>query len=35
MKTTPPPLLLNTFRVAAGLKLVGVLTAILTGYLLV
>jgi signal transduction histidine kinase len=30
-----PPILLNTFRVAAGLKLVGVFTALITGYLLV
>lgn len=30
----PPKILLNTFRVAAALKLVGVLTALITGYLL-
>ena len=35
MKHSPPPLLLNTFRVAAGLKLVGVMVALVTGYLLV
>lgn len=35
MHHSPPPLLLNTFRVAAGLKLVGVFVALLTGYLLV
>ncbi len=31
----PPPLLLNTFRVAAALKLVGVVVALVTGYILV
>lgn len=35
MNHAPPPLLMNTFRVAAGLKLVGVLVALGTGYLLV
>lgn len=35
MNSAPPPILLNTFRVAAGLKLVGVLTALITGNLLV
>lgn len=35
MNHAPPPLLLNTFRVAAGLKLVGVIVALVSGYLLV
>ncbi len=35
MNHSPPPLLLNTFRVAAGLKLVGVIVALVSGYLLV
>ena len=35
MKHTPPPLLLNTFRVAACLKLLGVFVALFSGYLLV
>lgn len=35
MDQSPPPLLLNTFRVAAGLKLVGVVVALVTGYMLV
>lgn len=35
MNRHPPPVLLNTFRVAAGLKLVGVLTALISGNLLV
>jgi hypothetical protein len=34
-QTPPPPQLLNTFRVAAGLKLVGTAVAILLGYILV
>lgn len=35
MNHSPPPLLINTFRVAAALKLVGVFVAIFFGYLLV
>jgi hypothetical protein len=31
----PPPQLLNTFRVAVGLKLVGTAVAIILGYILV